>query len=278
MNSESRVRATAILVCTVLLACASAVVLGCSGKKPSGGSSEKADNANEPSYLKQKDTPLDRSVAREARTTASKREGTATPAPGTQPPGGEEPAPMVEIPSDAPVVDPASLDAPPENPADPGLRITLTGGREIVVELFADKAPRSTAHIMQIAASGFYDGLYFHRSDDMCIQGGDGNLVKGHKDWTEKLKLEISGVPFVEGSVGLARTSERDSATSQFFICKKTASSLNDGYANFGRALKGMDTVKGLPQRQLGEAAPTEGLPDVYKIESVKIVRFKAAE
>jgi peptidylprolyl isomerase len=260
-----------------VLACLLAVVLGCSGKKPSGADSASADNPNEPDYLKQKGDPLDRSVARNARSVATARQAGTSTVPSAPSPGAES-GPKVNVPSDAAAVDPASLDTQPENAANPGLRIALTGGREIVLELFADKAPHSTEHVINIAKTGFFDGLYFHRADDMCIQGGDGALVKGHKVWTENLKLEISGVPFIEGSVGLARTAERDSATSQFFICKRAASSLNEGYANIGRTLKGMDIVKGLPQRELGAAAPAEALPDVYKMESIKVVRFKAAE
>lgn len=173
--------------------------------------------------------------------------------------------------ANAPYVNIGDLAQPPADATNPGVRLTLAGGGMIVFELRTEVAPVTCAHFARITASGYLNGVYFHRSDAMCIQGGDG-AASGAERWSETVDLEISGLPFTQGSVGMARTQDPNSATSQFFFCKVDARHLDSGYANFGQVLLGMDLVMAMPTRELGDAGTP--LAEDYRIERAELVRF----
>ncbi len=112
----------------------------------------------------------------------------------------------------------------------------------IELELYPDTAPGTVSNFTSKAASGFYKNLTFHRVEDWVIQGGDpvGNGTGGGK-----MPTELSDVPFVEGSLGVARGGDiKVSNDAQFFICTQECSWLNGQYTIFGKVTKGMDIVK----------------------------------
>ena len=118
----------------------------------------------------------------------------------------------------------------------------------IVVALAEDDAPITTANFIELAEAGFYDGLTFHRYEPgFVIQGGDpsGNGTGGSK---KNIKLEIS--PNLRhnsaGVISMARSSDPDSASSQFYFTLAPAPHLNDGYAAFGQVTSGLDAMLAL--------------------------------
>src|ERR1700687_76729 len=130
--------------------------------------------------------------------------------------------------------------------ADPAntLFVDTTQGR-IVVKLRNDIAPQHAARLKQLARDKFYDNVPFHRViAGFMAQTGDGqngNGTGGSK--YPQLKAEFSNVPYVRGIVGMARTSDPNSANSQFFIMFAENSGLNGQYTLIGQVVSGMDAV-----------------------------------
>ncbi len=114
----------------------------------------------------------------------------------------------------------------------------------IKFELFTEKAPTTTSNFIKLANSGFYDGLKFHRYEPgFVIQGGDpkGDGTGGSPD---KIKLEVSPeLKHFKGAVGMARSQELDSASSQFYFVLEDSNFLDGNYAVFGKVIEGMDVV-----------------------------------
>lgn len=114
---------------------------------------------------------------------------------------------------------------------------------EIVVALRPDLMPVTVENFLKLVNKGFYNGLTFHRVEDWVIQGGDpqGN-GRGGPGWT--IKLEINpALRNVKYAIAMARSSDPDSAGSQFYILKKDAVWLDEQYAVFGNVIKGQDVV-----------------------------------
>jgi peptidylprolyl isomerase len=138
--------------------------------------------------------------------------------------------------------------APPQLPAgvDPqnALILDTTEGR-IVIKLRNDIAPHHAERMKQLARDGFYDNVPFHRViDGFMAQTGDGqnhNGTGGSK--YPDLKAEFSPTPYVRGVVGMARTSDPNSANSQFFIMFADGSFLNNKYTVVGQVVQGMEVV-----------------------------------
>lgn len=121
--------------------------------------------------------------------------------------------------------------------------IIQTARGDIELQLRGDLMPLTVANFVGLARSGFYDGLTFHRVEDWVIQGGDprGNGTGG-PGYT--IKLETSPqLKNVRGAVAMARTSDPDSAGSQFYILRVDAPWLDGQYAVFGKVTVGMDVV-----------------------------------
>jgi len=122
------------------------------------------------------------------------------------------------------------------------LFIDLKDGR-VVIQMRPDLAPKAVAQIKKLAREGKYDGIVFHRViDGFMAQTGDpqGTGLGGMGD---KLAAEFSSQPFVRGTVGMARTSDPNSARSQFFIMFARAPSLDGKYTVWGNVVRGMEFV-----------------------------------
>jgi cyclophilin family peptidyl-prolyl cis-trans isomerase len=122
------------------------------------------------------------------------------------------------------------------------LYLDLSAGR-VVIEMRPDLAPGHCAHIKGLVRRGFYDGIVFHRViDGFMAQTGDptgtGTGGSGHR-----LTAEFSAEPHVRGILSMARTSDPNSADSQFFIMFDAAPSLDRQYSVWGRVVSGMEFV-----------------------------------
>ena len=127
--------------------------------------------------------------------------------------------------------------------------IEVEGYGTIEVALNANVAPITVSNFCHLVEEGFYDGLTFHRVvPGFMIQGGDpeGNGTGG-SDQTIKGEFEDNGVenniPHTRGTISMARSSDYDSASSQFFIMQETTDSLDGQYAAFGTVTSGMEVV-----------------------------------
>ena len=127
---------------------------------------------------------------------------------------------------------------------------------DVVIELFNDIAPNHVQRIKKLSAEKKYDGVVFHRViDGFMAQTGDvefGNSAldsfdlqragTGGSEYPD-LKSEFSDIPHERGTLSMARSSDPNSANSQFFICLKAASHLDRQYTVFGKVLQGMEFV-----------------------------------
>lgn len=141
---------------------------------------------------------------------------------------------------------------------------------KITIELFADKAPITVKNFLQYVDDKFYDGTIFHRViADFMIQGG--GLTPGllEKRTRAPIKNESdNGLSNERGTIAMARTSEPDSATAQFFINVVNNARLDKknamdkvGYAVFGRVIDGMNVVDQIRQVQTEERGGHEDVP-----------------
>ena len=146
---------------------------------------------------------------------------------------------------------------------------------EVVIEMLPDVAPKHVARIKELARAGEYDGVAFHRViDGFMAQTGDvqhGDMDEGYdprragtggSDLPD-LPAEFSDIRFERGTVAMARTSDPDSANSQFFITFAPTPHLHGQYTVWGRVLDGMDHVDAI-KRGEGRSGAVEN-PDRMK-------------
>jgi cyclophilin family peptidyl-prolyl cis-trans isomerase len=139
----------------------------------------------------------------------------------------------------------------------------------IKIELFEEKVPKTCDNFIKLANDGFYNGLIFHRvQDNFMIQGGymlpDGSTKTSPYG---SIDLEIHpDVRHVDGAISMARTTDPNSATSQFFICDGPQNGLDDQYATFGVVIEGIEVVRDIADEphdgsfgSVGGGKPTEG-------------------
>ena len=130
--------------------------------------------------------------------------------------------------------------------ANPKAKFETTKG-DFTVELFSD-VPTTTNNFVELISTGFYDGLTFHRYvPHFVIQGGD-PLGTGAGGSKKTIPLEITSHKHLKGALGMARSQDPNSASSQFYVCLEDAPNLDGGYAVFGQVTSGMDTVLKLVQ------------------------------
>ncbi len=123
------------------------------------------------------------------------------------------------------------------------LYIDVEYGR-IVIQLRPDIAPRHVDRVKQLARAKFYDGLAFHRViEGFMAQTGDPTGTGGGGSGRGELRAEFSRVPFERGTVGAARTSNPNSADSQFFIMFRRNAGLDNQYTVWGQVISGMEFV-----------------------------------
>ena len=128
---------------------------------------------------------------------------------------------------------------------------------DVEIQLFPDVAPNHVERIKKLANDGMYDNVVFHRViDGFMAQTGDvkfGNSSNKDFDLNRAgmggsdhpdLKAEFSNLPHEKGVLSMARSSDPNSANSQFFICLETASHLDRNYTVFGKVTKGMEFVE----------------------------------
>lgn len=128
--------------------------------------------------------------------------------------------------------------------------ILTTSKGEIRLELFADKAPKTTANFLNYVNTGFYNNTVFHRViKDFMIQSGGFDTNMTQKPANPPIQNEASPtLQNLRGTISMARTNDPHSATSQFFINVRDnfsldKSSVNPGYAVFGKVIKGMEVA-----------------------------------
>jgi peptidyl-prolyl cis-trans isomerase B (cyclophilin B) len=139
------------------------------------------------------------------------------------------------------------------SPAPQGSTATveLEKGGSFTIQLRADKAPNTVANFIKKANAGDFDGTTFHRVvPGFVAQGGDPlSKTDPQRAGTGggKQPTELSDLPFLKGSVGVARGGDiKVSNDAQWFVCLDAAPHLNGAYTNFGTVTSGMDVVLGI--------------------------------
>ena len=122
--------------------------------------------------------------------------------------------------------------------------ILETSKGRVVIALRPDLAPNHVERIKTLARKGFYDGVPFHRViEGFMAQTGDPTGTGTGGSDLPNIPAEFTSTPFKRGSVGMARSSQPNSANSQFFICYEGCGSLTGQYTLFGEVASGMDVV-----------------------------------
>lgn len=128
------------------------------------------------------------------------------------------------------------------------LTLTVDSG-DVVIKLRPDLAPGHVERISTLASEGFYDGVVFHRViDGFMAQGGDPTGTGMGGSQLPDVKAEFSREPHVRGVCSMARSSNPNSANSQFFICLDDARFLDGQYTVWGEVTSGMEHVDALPK------------------------------
>jgi cyclophilin family peptidyl-prolyl cis-trans isomerase len=161
-----------------------------------------------------------------------------------------------------------------------GLKIEVAGEANgvITIDLFEDVAPLHVARITELAASGAYDGVVFHRViEGFMAQTGDVQFGKLDGDIASAgmgdsgqpdLPAEFSDIAYEKGVVGMGRKRSPDSANSQFFIMFDAAPHLDGEYTVVGRVTQGQDVVD-MIKRGAPRSGQIDGTPDVMKTVTV---------
>lgn len=170
----------------------------------------------------------------------------------------------------------------PQKNKHPVVLITTSLG-DIKVELYEDKAPISVKNFLQYVKDGHYDNTIFHRViDGFMIQGG--GFTKDFKQKPTKAPIAIesdNGLKNTRGTLAMARTSDVNSATSQFFINVADNSFLDFrgknsrdyGYAVFGKVIEGMDVVEKIKKVKTGSHDSYQDVPE-KTIEIIKVTEY----
>lgn len=118
----------------------------------------------------------------------------------------------------------------------------------IIFKFYPQKAPNTVTRIIKLVNEGFYDGLKFHRVvPNFVIQAGDPTAT-GSGGSGKKLKAEFNDAQHIKGTVAMARTSDPDSADSQFYISLNTLPHLDGKYTVFGQVVEGLEVLNKVKQ------------------------------
>jgi peptidyl-prolyl cis-trans isomerase A (cyclophilin A) len=139
----------------------------------------------------------------------------------------------------------------------------VTSLGEMVVALDAVNAPNTVANFIEYVEAGFYDGAIFHRViPDFVLQGGGFTTELMQKPTNPPIALEISpNLIHVDGAIAMARTTDPDSATSQFYICDGPQPDLDGMYAVFGVLVSGFEVRDAIAVVQTQEEAGYTDVP-----------------
>ncbi len=160
------------------------------------------------------------------------------------------------------------------------IEIVIKDYGTIKAELYADIAPITVTNFLKLVNEGFYNGLTFHRVvSGFMIQGGDPNH-NGSGGSSENIKGEFAAngvensLSHTRGTISMARATNPDSASSQFFIMHEDNQGLDGNYAAFGRVTEGIEIVDEIcektPVEEDGESVSIENQPVIEKIIEVK--------
>ena len=159
------------------------------------------------------------------------------------------------------------------------VKFTMEKGGEFIIELYPEYAPETVENFLSLVNEGFFDGLIFHRVlKGFMAQGGDptGTGMGGSE---KKIRGEFASngyfknrLSHLRGTVSMARSYDRDSASSQFFICyTDECAGLDGNYAAFGKVIEGMDVVDSFYEGEMAYNSMNE------KASPVEPVRIKSA-
>jgi len=178
----------------------------------------------------------------------------------------------------------ASVNAEEKKPMNSTNEVAVikTSEGEMIAEFWPDVAPNTVENFKKLARSGFYDGTAFHRIvKGFMIQGGD-PLTKdpakesryGTGDPGYKIKAEFNDRSHERGVLSMARSSDPDSAGSQFFICLANVSRLDHQYTAFGKLIKGDDVLVKIGDAEVTMSGSGERSKPTKRVtvESIKIV------
>ncbi len=168
-----------------------------------------------------------------------------------------------------------------EQTKNPVVKMATSMG-DIRIELDAEKAPITTKNFLDYVSDGHFDGMIFHRViPGFMIQGGGFDPKMSQKKTRSPIKNEAAnGLKNVTGSIAMARTSDVNSATAQFFINVKDNDFLNHkspspdgfGYAVFGQVVEGIDIVHAIEKVPTGNRGMHQDVPvEAVVINSVKL-------
>jgi peptidyl-prolyl cis-trans isomerase B (cyclophilin B) len=160
--------------------------------------------------------------------------------------------------------------------------VIKTNEGDMVVQFWTDAAPNTIENFKKLARQGFYDGTIFHRIvKEFMIQGGDPNSKDPAKENSYgqggpgyNIKAEFNDHSHDRGVISMARSSDPDSAGSQFFICLAPVHRLDHQYTTFGKLVKGQDVLEkigDIPVTKNSMGEPSKPTKRVV-IESIKIV------
>lgn len=164
--------------------------------------------------------------------------------------------------------------------ANPIVKIKVKDYGEMTAELYPDKAPETVKNFLGLAKSGFYEGLIFHRViSGFMIQGGgmDEQMAPKHAD---SIRGEFRSNGFsgndlhhARGVLSMARTSDPNSASSQFFVMHADAGYLDSQYAGFGKLTDGYDVLDRIASVRTGSRGWYDDVPMTpVVIENVEVV------
>jgi len=203
-----------------------------------------------------------------------KNTGTQTESTGT------ESAAIAPQPAPAPAAKPAEEEKPMSYYENKIAELHTSLG-EIDLQFFPDIAPNHVRNFIDLSEKGFYNGSKFHRViEGFVIQGGDPNTISGPRSsWGtggsgKNVPAEFNSIHHARGILSMARSSDPNSASSQFFICVADVPSLDNKYTVFGKVTKGMDVVDKVVAASKGQENPAEPV----KLEKVVVREAKTAE
>ena len=153
--------------------------------------------------------------------------------------------------------------------------IVKTDKGDIEGVLYPGKAPVTVANFLNLAKRGYYNGLKFHRViPDFMIQGGDPTGT-GTGGGPRRLKAEFSQRPHKKGVLSMARSSDPNSASCQFFVMHDTSPHLDGQYSAFGVVVRGLEVVDAIAKTRTG---PGDRPVAKQEIKSAKVVPAPAKQ